>query len=351
MNRRSLILSLAIAGVAALPAASQERVRLLGYYTLELEGSTKDEVGRRWTFDQHHFNIITMFQLDDRWRAFGEVEWEHGPEVSSSGVTGDIELERGWLEYRYSDRLQVRAGKFLSPFGIYNLRNTATPTFVMSFLPGPVYGKHPNTTGGKQRLYPKYPTGVQVLGRLSRSDWSAQYYLYVTNGRGADPGSMDDNRNKGVGARVSVASPDQRLTIGASAYHDRNGLAFHTRQSALAADLQIEHAGFLIESELLVPRLELVDSNDTPAGDFRRGRGVYVQASRSPRSQLRPFVRYEAYDEDLEADSDRESAVVVGLNFAASSRVFLKGETHFRDFDDTAIGGYRLYVFSLSAAF
>ncbi len=332
-------------------AQAPQSPRIFGFFTMELEGSDRDPTGRRWTFDQHHFNVITIFQMTDRWRAFGEIEWEHGPALEGSGGSGAVALERGWVEYYHDDALQLKIGKFLPPFGIYNLRHDASPTFLMTFLPGPIYGKHPNTTGGSQRLYAKFGTGVQALGRLFSEHGSAQYFVYLTNGRGDQPGSQDDNASKGTGARLILSSPEESVKIGASFYSDRNGTAENTRQSTLAGDARLSFGGTRLDGEILVPWVERLDADGSLSGTSRVGLGFYLQGSHRIGDRFTPFLRYESYDGDRDLDLDREWAFVAGLNVALNSKVFLKGETHVRDFADPGEDGYRLFAFSLAAAF
>ena len=218
--------------------------------------------------------------------------------------TGQVALERSWVGYKHSDGLKLKTGKFLPPFGIYNLRHDATPTYLMTFLPNSVYGKHANTTGGTQRLYAKFSTGIQVLGTLSGGGWSGDYYLYVTNGRGGNPAEKDDNGDKGRGGRLLVRFPGHILRVGVSYYTDRNGLAQDTRQSSLAADLAVEDGAFLLEAEAFMPRLERVDIGGAPDGTYRTGYGYYGQGSYRFREQIAPFVLVVAHDEAMMLAAD-----------------------------------------------
>ena len=45
--------------------AQRDRFRLSGYFDLQLAWCNRDAAGRRWTFDQHHFNVITIYRIDD----------------------------------------------------------------------------------------------------------------------------------------------------------------------------------------------------------------------------------------------------------------------------------------------
>ena len=70
--------------VLASPAAAQDRLLLYGFFDTELEITNRDPDNLATTFDQHHFNVITVYRLSDRWRVFGEIEWEHGVELKGA---------------------------------------------------------------------------------------------------------------------------------------------------------------------------------------------------------------------------------------------------------------------------
>ena len=97
----------------------------------------------------------------------------------------------------------------LTPFGLYNLKHDATPTFLSSFLPNAVYGEHANPLGNSQRLYGKFATGIQVLGIFITDSWSGEYHVFASNGSGPKPAKQDNNTNKAVG--YLPASQDLRL--------------------------------------------------------------------------------------------------------------------------------------------
>jgi hypothetical protein len=154
----------------------------------------------------------------------------------SRGGEGQIALERAWIEYGHTDGFIVKAGKFLPPFGIYNLFHDATPTFLSTFLPNAVYGKHANTTGSTQRMFSKFGTGLQVLGtaRVGEVGWELNYYAYLINGRGPNEGEKDNDKNKGIGGRFMVQAPSDMFRAGVSFYQDDNGNRSGTQQRTIA---------------------------------------------------------------------------------------------------------------------
>ena len=332
-------------------AAQSSQVSVYGFFDLELEATNRTG-GAAWTFDQHHFNVISIYRLDDHWRVFGEVEWEHGPAHEPGSITGEVVLERAILEYTRTDALRLKVGKFLAPFGLYNLRHDATPTFLSTSLPASVYGSHPNTLGGSQRLFSKFGTGIQALGSLvAAGDWEADYFVYLINGRGPEPAEQDDNQNKGIGGRLVIRAPGNVVQVGASYYADRNGEAANTRQRALAVDLTVQHRGFLLEAEGFVPRLERVDLAGLPNGTFQSARGYYAQVSYALAGGLTPFVRYDVYDPDTDIADNGERDLVAGLNLAAVAAVFFKAEVHARRFENPVQSAFQVFLASVAVAF
>lgn len=332
--------------------AQTSDLRTYGYFDLEAEISNRNTEGKRGTFDQHHFNIVSVFTLDKNFRIYGEIEWEHGAVIEGGGEsTGKVVLEKSWVEYKRTDAFKIKLGKFLPPFGIYNLKHDATPTFLPVFLPSSLYGTHENTVGSKQRLYAKFGTGIQFLGSYFTRDWETNYYLYLINGRGPRPHERDSNANKGFGGRLSVSPPMAGLTIGLSYYSEINGNAQDTRQSTLAFDASLERADFFLEAEFFLPQLEEVDIDSIPTGDFRQGNGYYVQGAYTFRDRFTPFVRYDFYDPDMDGKSDNEQDIVLGINYSVTSRVYLKSEVHQVSFQESSDDNYEMFVAAIVVAF
>ena len=336
---------------APLSNAQESKLRTYGYFDLELEWSNKDAAGKRSTFDQHHFNVITVYQLDERFRVFAEIEWEHGVSLQGGKGSGLVAVERAWVEYKHADALKIQVGKFLPPFGIYNLKHDATPTFLSTFLPSSIYGRHKNTLGQQQRLYAKFATGIQVLGTLFANRWQGEYYVYLSNGRGPNPDEADNNGNKGVGGRLVVGPPIDDLNLGVSFYTDKNGEANSTEQTTIAFDASIYRSNFQIEVELFIPKIENVDTTGAPVGSFRTGSGYYVQGGYTLFDKLTPFARYDFFDPNTDVSNDGERDVVLGMNLAVTPSIYLKGEIHFLSFQNPGSKSFELFASSIAVAF
>lgn len=352
MNWKQLTTTLLALWLLVSPSIAQEsRLQVYGFFDLEAEASNKDAAGKKLTFDQHHLNIISIFNLDECFRIFSEIEWEHGPKHDPSSASGTIYLARAFLEYKHSDACQLRGGIFLPPFGLYNERHDATPTFISTILPQSIYGKHLNSVGGKDRLYAKIVTGFWGLGSVFVNNWGIEYHVYLSNGRGPRPAEKDNNANKGVGGRLVITPPSGHLRLGMSYYTDRDGNALDSKQSALAWDAEFEYEAFKLTSELFIPRGETADSTGALTGQFRQSLGGYVQGSVTLLERLTPFFRYDYFDNDVDKTKDAERIFTVGINYSISPKVYLKNELHFHRFGNPNSRGYELYIGSVAVAF
>ncbi len=347
-----LVISTGLLLGASFPAEAQQTdVTVNGYFDIEAKVSNKDAVGKRWTFDQHHLNFITTYKINQDFRLVTEIEWEHTPSLEKDEFTGKIYLARSFLEHNRSDQLRFRIGKFLIPFGIYNELHDATPTFVFTVLPSSFYGKHELSAGAKDRFFARNGVGVGALGRLFIKDSELAYQVFLTNGRGADPGERDDNANKAIGGRATLSLVEDKLRIGTSFYRDRNGVDNNALQQALAGELEIKLDRVRLQAEAIFPKLERTDSTGNLSGIFRTPLAYYVQGQYDILDRFIGFGRYEFFRPDTDNKHETERAYVVGLNYALTLQAFLKGEVHFNRFEGMAASNYEFFTTSIAVAF
>lgn len=123
---------------------------------------------------------------------------------------GAIEIERAYLQWRYADLLQVRVGRFLTPFGIWNIDH-GTPTLISLMIPNFLVNE----------MIPPALTGVEMLGATAFGDWTAGYHAHVSNGR--TEGQIDFTDDKMFGGRVYLKRTyPLRLAFGLSGLTGRN---------------------------------------------------------------------------------------------------------------------------------
>jgi hypothetical protein len=308
-------------------------------------------VGRRGTFDLHHFNIVGDYLLNAKARVFGEIEFEHGADTESNEYAGNgagiVRVERAWFEYAFADHVKLQLGKFLTPYGIYNEIHDAAPAYDTSILPESIYGIHENPFGQRQRFYSKFSIGVQALGRVELGSSQLQYQVMVANGRGRQPFEQDDNKDKAVGVRLIADLPAAGLKIGYSFYTEKNGLARHTRQTSHAADLRLEFKRWRWSSEVAHTTLGTAD----PALASQRALAGYVELAYQLFDRQTLLVRYDVFDPNREQSGDRERDLTIGTNVQLLRQVVAKAEAHVWRLDQGPRRHYTLAIASLAVVF
>lgn len=176
-----------------------------------------------------------------------------------------IILERAHADWTPSDAFNLRAGLFLTPYGIWNVdhgaptRITLTPPTFISF-----------------GLLPERQLGVEAFGTFAVLPWTLGYHLYVSNGRtfsanGRTSVANDPTDNKAVGGRFFLRTrKPYPLTLGMSAFTgnydvlqstltvrpDRiervETLAVSMQEYALAFDASADIGALRLRSELVL---------------------------------------------------------------------------------------------------
>jgi hypothetical protein len=320
------------------------------------------------TFMVGNFNIYFSTEFERRWRSLAEVRFLYAPNgasladnafETSSAPRGDtsfldgsdlnhpmrwggIAIQRIWLEYQFDSYLTLRAGQWLTPYGIWNVDH-GSPTIIGVYKPYII----------NQDWFPERQTGIEAYGSVYIDDTQLGYHLTLSNGRGPIDAYRDLDNNKGVGGRLFVKNDALlgTLTLGLSAYRgnytDRTGTGVAIVDGALvpndpptlryeevsyAADLKWEWQGLLVQSEFITrdvrysdaARARAVELPPSPPGfqPDTRERGVYLLVGyRTPWLNLMPFAMVQYID--LFTDS-REYGI--GLNLRPSARVALKAE-------------------------
>lgn len=187
----------------------------------------------RSTFWVGNFNVYLTKQLTEQTRMMGEVRLTYLPNGSSAfGVEepvdtttydyadfgrttrwGGIILQRIYVEYTPHPWFNIRAGQFLSPYGVWNVDH-GSPVVI------PV--RRPWSIG--VGWIPERQTGIEVNGRSTVSrDHVLGYHLTVSNGVGPISEYRDLDENKAIGGRAYWEFRALgRLRIGGSAFYGRD---------------------------------------------------------------------------------------------------------------------------------
>lgn len=343
-----------MAGNAAAPEGGAESGPSLRFYGfadfgagsyIGLEGTVWNGLTDEYTsFAIGNLNLFADAQIAEGWSSLFEIRFmflPHGANedlgasildpVSRTGIVstsvpdyanydrdiewGAIHIERAYLQYTPFSFLTVRAGRFLTPYGIWNVDH-GTPVIIST--------SRPYIIG--EEFFPEAQTGFELLGSVPVGDSTLGYHLTISNGRGPAEVYRDLDGNKALGARVYLTNYALgQLDVGASGYvgtytDRRRQLDLSTGaptferfdfekydEVALSGDIKWQFEDFLIQTEISVQD-KVWDDAARPGSsaygaiagqtqpDVRRF-GVYVFAAyKLPWLNLQPFLQFQHYD-------------------------------------------------------
>ena len=318
-----------------------------------------------------NLDLLFDFQPHSRWRHVLEVRFTnatHGQplqlgtpfgdeyditdlEVPDSGnlgsvnvVVGGVVIERAWIEYAHRDWLNVRAGLFFTPSGIWNLDH-GSPTLIALNMP----------LGILRQRFPRRQLGIQLHGRARRGDWAFRYHAYASNGR--TPGNFDLTDDKALGGRVVASTRRGRveLALGASGYHGRyvdqarNVISFSPfivsfdelvsyTETVAGLDLSLDVGPLRIRSEGSLNRIVYREGMRAPAPtpgayqpDAWRWNWYALAAYRFARYNLEPFV-YLEFQHEPNPWGDTATVIGLGLNYHIHPGIVWKTQYNRSDF-------------------
>lgn len=132
------------------------------------------------------------------------------PATSAFFTPGGVNIERAHFSYTPIDWFNVIAGRFLTPYGIWNLDHGA-PTILPVLTPWLLV----------RNGVPNAQTGVQVYGRaFFRYDLYLDYAITVTNGRHwyRLDAIQDFDENKALGLRLRLSYEGRNFSIAGGGY-------------------------------------------------------------------------------------------------------------------------------------
>lgn len=307
---------------------------------------------------------------------------------------GGVTIERIHLTYTPFDWLGIIAGRFLTPYGIWNIDH-GSPVVLPARIPNLVY----------RQLLPQAQTGLQLYGRVFPTDRIFfDYALTLSNGRGPTEALVDLDENKGLGLRLKLTYSGRNFTFFTGTYgytgeytdikkrsvvqlnpdltQNRDAdkpLATQLipteayREYAISYDISFELFGVLLQSEAVWRRVdysihpEMLPSNAIFNGasatdvlyqpDYL-GYGVYVLLAYTlpvPESwgalKITPFVFYERGASIENVESTKVHMITWGLNVKPSPFVTLKGEGTAGWADSPLLGNARNLMLQMAVSF
>jgi hypothetical protein len=304
-------------------AVALEDVSFHGYMDFLYKQNTKAEAPddpnapnpTNGSFDFRHLTFLADIHVMPELWIKTNVEFDHTPDTELGH--GGIIMEFGFAEYLVKDWLKLRAGKSLTPYGIFNEVHDASPTYLSVNVPEIVYKA--DTRGGFA-LIPKWVTGVSALGNTAPCNGCEfDYVVYVGNGEsvGVNEGQYDSNHNKAVGGRAQMSFNDEQFLAGFSAFYDEKAVS--------QTQLTENHWAYLISLNYNLSALNLKAEYGQSKLGSRTESVWYAQSSYRMGRHI-PYLRVQGIDPNDTKPADYWNAYSVGLNVQVNKHMFLKFE-------------------------
>jgi len=277
-----------------------------------------DKPGENNRFRVHSLNLQIKKKIDETWSFFSEIEFEGGPIIDpdEGREEGGISIESLVIQAAVNDQFNFRAGRNLTPAGIWNV-NHYSPFVATMALPEHIH-----------KIFPNVVDGVQVYGSHELGSTPVDYAVYAGNGTD-EPGMNDSNENKLVGARVKFHLPGA-IELGFSGLtgKDKQTATQKYDRDSYGVDLKFHLNKFSFQGEYA--RAVIDDQISPTATDFDRI-GFYGQGIYDIGRKVALVYRYDWYEAD---DTDKTSKIrtnTVAINYHFSPAVVGKLENHWKD--------------------
>ncbi len=327
------------------------------------------------TFVAGHWNLFVERQLTDSFRAMGEVRFLFQPLGQSRTWTasgfadpygnqferlntraedhpdayyfnwGGISMERIWIEYRPSDYFGIKAGKFLTPYSMWNVDHSPT-VIIPIHTPYVITGKY----------IPLAQTGLYLFGRAFPSNnLTINYGLTLSNGEGPTAEFYDLDDKKALGAHLAFSYDGPvKLDMGAYGYmgdytdfelrintYDpfvvNENITVAYKNKAFSTNLKFEWKGLLLQGEYMRSRIRYQDGKrihganplvDEYYPDCIQWATYALLGYRLPFDaiSIMPFVMYEYVQPPESADTPRGHLYGGGINWRINPFAVFKVE-------------------------
>ncbi|NKF22823.1 hypothetical protein [Solimonas marina] len=231
-------------------------------------------------------SLLLSWQGQGRWSFFSEVEGENLFTINAdqlgmrydgdSDHDLDIGLERFYVDYAWSDALQFRIGKFLTPIGRWNVIHAAPLTWTTS---------RPLIT---ESTFPTNATGAMVHGVLPIGERTLEWALYASPGEELAPEHDSNPFKEAYGLRLDF-DVGYGLQLGASAVEFEQTHDAGEHKTLYGVDFLWQYLDYELSGEWAY-RVR------TRGDDSADERGAYIQAVAPIVGSLFGVARYESFN-------------------------------------------------------
>ena len=302
----------------------------------DAEYNVTNQPGENNHFRIKHLSLFFSKDIQKEWKLFSEVEYEDGPLIDSNDKTstvsksqGMVFLEQMYIQYRPSVDMNLRLGRYLTPFGIWSIYHY--PPYVPTQT-NPLFFKV---------MFPEVSDGLQISKSFSIKKSLLDANLYVGNG-GGNSGGTDLNNNKGVGARVNYGNDMiSGLEVGASYYREKDNLA--AMQNVYGGHMLYTRSRFQLQSEYILRRNRPANS-----GSFNDA-GFYALATYDI-DKWTVAGRFDWYNGNQNIGGSDHYRYTGALNYHIAHNIIAKTEFNRNIFTDPNTRNYNEIIFALAVA-
>ena len=141
-----------------------------------------------------NLSLFVWWQGEGRWKFFSELDYENvlaSPSSDQPGENRYLALERLYVDYALNNTTTLRAGKFLTPIGRWNLIHATPLVWTTS---------RPLVT---TQIFPTNATGLMLNGTLPTVAHGTDYSLYASKGSEPRSNPALDPFREAIGAHVA----------------------------------------------------------------------------------------------------------------------------------------------------
>lgn len=228
---------------------------------------------------------ILRWEGNSRFRFFSEVEieqplvWREGESFPAEG--SQLELERLYVDYNLSEALNLRAGRYLTPAGRWNLIHAAPLVWTAT---------RPLATS---RLFPLFTNGLMLYGAKPFRERAFEYTIFVEGLEDQDEDENEIEFEETRGARFTLSG---KVNWGLSLMEFKEEVPGNPRFRLIGLDFAIKHRGWEFSGEAF--QRFYSDNSDG-------GNGAYLQAVAPLGHQWYGIGRLENFKRPLEGSTDR----------------------------------------------
>lgn len=256
---------------------------------------------------------------------------DYGASYNASFNWGGIDIERAWIEYRFSDAAALKLGEFLTPYGVWN-EDHGSPTLIGTKPPYVL----------SQEWFPRHQMGAYAYGSHYFGPVRVGYALTLSNGRiGTNSDTVKTNNQPGLGGRVFAEGESLgswhvgSWRVGASGFHGRftqtksttttagvttTATSADYREDIVGADVTWKFHDVTVISEAMYGFLDYTSAVTTK--DTKRYGGYALASYQLPYGFI-PWTQFDFSRSSTHSDSSLQS-FKLGLNKIIAPGVVIK---------------------------